>query len=631
MGSGNSIIVTEFHHSLLSQGALILVIVLMLLVAWNGLRSLQYRRAAERGDSLSSFRLYRSYRPARSEMGPEPYARRVLRVGFGLLWIVDGLLQLQSNMPIGVPGAVLQPSVAGSPGWVQRVAGFAATTWSNHPAQAAASVVWIELGIGLWLLVAPRGRWSRAAAVVSVGWGLTVWIFGEAFGGIFAPGLSIMSGAPGAVLFYVVAGVVVALPDRAWATEELGRTVLGSLGIFFLVMAGLQAWPGRGSWQGTASGHPGTLAATVHTLAGSSQPRPLASLLSSFASFDQAHGWVVNLFVVVVLAAIGLALVWGGKLIRPALAALVVLAVADWVLVQDMGIWGGTGTNTGSMVPLVLVAVGGYLALVRAPETAAAAASLVAPAADVGATPVPVTGDVAPGAEPPSARRRRPWDRLDPVYARRAAAALGAMAIVVVGVAPMAAAAANPDADPLLTQTVNGPPTVIDDPAPAFHLVDQHGQPVTLADLRGYTVALTFLDPVCTTDCPSIAREFSVTNQMLGSSAAKVRFVAIVTNPFYISVGVVAAFDRQEGLQSQSNWLYLTGSRAALQDLWNDFGVVAAITPAGGMVTHSDVAFVIDPDGVTRRAISADPGDGQADGSSFTALLADEITQVMRT
>jgi hypothetical protein len=49
------------------------------------------------------------------------------------------------------------------------------------------------------------------------------------------------------------------------------------------------------------------------------------------------------------------------------------------------------------------------------------------------------------------------------------------------------------------------------------------------------------------------------------------------------------------------------------------------------MVTHSDVAFVIDPDGVTRRAISADPGDGQADGSSFTALLADEITQVMRT
>ena len=88
---------------------------------------------------------------------------------------------------------------------------FGATIWSNHPVTAAAATVWIQVGIGVFLLVAPRGYWSRSARAVSAGWGLVVWVFGEAFGGIFAPGASWLFGAPGAVLFYVVAGVLVAL------------------------------------------------------------------------------------------------------------------------------------------------------------------------------------------------------------------------------------------------------------------------------------------------------------------------------------------------------------------------------------------------------------------------------------
>ena len=42
---------------------------------------------------------------------------------------------------------------------------------------------------------------------------------------------------------------------------------------------------------------------------------------------------------------------------------------------------------------------------------------------------------------------------------------------------------------------------------------------------------MTFLDPVCTTDCPVIAQEFRMASQMLGPSAVKVRFVAIAANP----------------------------------------------------------------------------------------------------
>ena len=130
----------------------------------------------------------------------------MLRVGFGLLWVFDGILQAQPKMAIGLPSQVIEPTAASSPHWVQHVVNWAGTTWSYHPMQAGASAVWIQIGIGVWLLAASRGPLSRLAGLASVGWGLVVWVFGESFGGIFAPGLTWLFGAPGAVLIYCVAG-----------------------------------------------------------------------------------------------------------------------------------------------------------------------------------------------------------------------------------------------------------------------------------------------------------------------------------------------------------------------------------------------------------------------------------------
>ena len=608
-GAGNSSIIGLFHTALLRQGALILLVAVLLFVAWNGLRSLQYRRAVAGGGPLPA---------PRRALGPEPVARRVLRIGFGLLWIVDGLLQLQPGMPLGLSSDVLQPAASSSPGWVQSLVGFAAGTWSRHPTEAAASAVWIQLGIGVLVLVAPRGRWSRAAGLVGAGWGLVVWVFGEALGGLFAPGLTVLFGAPGAALLYVVAGGLVALPERAWTTRRLGRAVIGSIGAFLLVMAAMQAWPGRGFWQGTVGGRPGTLAGMVHQMATTPQPSWMASIVSSFGSFVGTNGFAVNLFAVIVLAAIGAAFV-SGRMLYPALVALMAFGLADWLLVEDLGVWGGTGTDPNSMIPLVLLAVGGYLAVTRVPAE-------VAEATEAAPEPAPAP---TPAPAEPTGHSRRWWEWVDPGYAGRMAAALGALFVVSVGTAPMVAAVTDSRADPALAESVDGPPVVTDGPAPAFHLVDQAGRPVSLADLRGYTVALTFLDPVCTTDCPVIAQEFRVADQMLGPSADRVRFVAIATNPDYHSVGVLAAFDRKEGLDAQSNWLFMTGTETVLHTVWDEFGVAADVAPAGGMVAHSDVTYVIDGSGSTRRVLDSDPGAGDADHTSFSSLLASELTQVM--
>ena len=93
----------------------------------------------------------------------EPAWRQVLRVGFGLLWVFDGILQAQPKMAIGLPSQVIEPIAASSPHWVQHLVNWAGTTWSYHPMQAGAAAVWIQVGIGIWLLAAPRGPLSRLA------------------------------------------------------------------------------------------------------------------------------------------------------------------------------------------------------------------------------------------------------------------------------------------------------------------------------------------------------------------------------------------------------------------------------------------------------------------------------------
>jgi cytochrome oxidase Cu insertion factor (SCO1/SenC/PrrC family) len=617
----NSTLVAAFRAALLHQGLYVLLIFAILAVAWVSAR--EWLRPARRP------------RPAT----PEPAWRELLRIGFGVIWIFDGLLQAQPDMPAGLPSQVIEPTAASSPTWVQHVVNWAGTTWSYHPIQASASAVWIQLGIGVWLIAAPRGTWSRLAGLASVAWGLVVWVFGEAFGGIFAPGLTWLFGAPGAALFYCAAGALIALPERAWRSPRLGRLVLAGMGLFFIGMAVLQAWPGRGFWQGRLHGGQGTLTAMITSMATTPQPSFISHAVASFASFTQAYGFGVNLFAVIALAAIGSGLLstalpevglrapapW---LIRATVIAMLVLCLADWVLIEDFGFFGGLGTDPNSMIPMALVIVAGYLALRPVP----------APVAETAAVPEPPEPATA-AAELPPVQRRRGWQS-QPARLAKAFGAAGtgvvvviwAIAIVILGAAPMALAQANHNASPIIAQAIDGNAAPLDFKAPAFTLTDQNGKQVSLASLRGKVVLLTFLDPVCTSDCPQIAQEFKGADQVLGARARDVELVAIVANPLYYSATYTRAFDTQERLTSVPNWLYLTGNLAQLRQAWKNYAIAAQILPSGGMIAHTDVAYVIDRSGYTRSELNFDPGPGSASSeSSFSVELTQTAEQLLRS
>jgi cytochrome oxidase Cu insertion factor (SCO1/SenC/PrrC family) len=485
--------------------------------------------------------------------------------------------------------------------------------------------------------------------------GLVVWAFGEAFGGIFAPGLTVLFGAPGAVLIYAIAGALIALPDGAWRTAWPGRIVLAGTGTFLLGMALLQAWPGRGFWQGTSGGQNGALAGMAQSMAGVPQPHVLSAVVAAFGNFAAAHGWGVNLFVVIALAAVGAALCAGAlparalpsgaRIARIGVLAGMLCCLADWVLVEDFGFFGGLGTDPNSMLPLILLFTAGYLALTPTvqPELAAEPSETAdtpepAPLALVAAEPADMA-EGAGAAEPAVGAALDPPHRgwPPPVIRDRVAqvgwqvlAAIGAAAVIAVGAVPMAVASVNRTADPITAEAIAGTNGQLDTPAPDFTLISQDGRQVSLSSLRGKVVLLTFLDPVCTTDCPLIAQEMRVADNLLGAKASGTELVAVVANPTYTSTAFTQAFTRQEGFARVPNWLYLTGSLSHLQAVWHHYGIAVENVPAGGMSAHNDVAFVISAAGRVRQEISDDPGPGTAaTKSSFASLMANSVLQTM--
>ena len=162
-----------------------------------------------------------------------------------------------------------------SPQWVQHVDN-AGSPSGLPPGRGCGVGVWIQVGLGLWLLAAPA-----ATGLASGGWPPSD---GAASSGFSGSRLGDLRPGPDLALRGARGGAAVLRgrdPDRA-SRPGLGRRPRlgadpGRSGRFFVGMAVLQAWPGRGFWQGQAGrdATAGTLTSMVHEM--SQTPNPTSS------------------------------------------------------------------------------------------------------------------------------------------------------------------------------------------------------------------------------------------------------------------------------------------------------------------------------------------------------------------
>ena len=102
-------------------------------------------------------------------------------------------------------------------------------------------------------------------------------------------------------------------------------------------------------------------------------------------------------------------------------------------------------------------------------------------------------------------------------------------------------------------------------PAPAFSLTTQEGARLTLQDLRGKVVAVTFIYASCTDTCPLLTAKLTGLQARLGTDfGAKVFFVAITVDPERDTPQVLQRYAQAHGA-NLAGWAFLTGTPAAIQ------------------------------------------------------------------
>jgi len=135
--------------------------------------------------------------------------------------------------------------------------------------------------------------------------------------------------------------------------------------------------------------------------------------------------------------------------------------------------------------------------------------------------------------------------------------------------------------------------------APEIVLVNQSGQPLTLMELRGKVVLLTFTYSTCAEACPLITAAMAALQQRLtAAKRPQVFFLSVTAQPEVDTPAVLHAYAHRLGVDLAS-WAFVTGHSQAVQAVWQAFGLT--VKPrAKGVVDHPAWTFLIDREGMVQ-------------------------------
>ena len=169
--------------------------------------------------------------------------------------------------------------------------------------------------------------------------------------------------------------------------------------------------------------------------------------------------------------------------------------------------------------------------------------------------------------------------------------------------------------------------------ATGFQLHDQFENTVSLSDLTGKVVVLTFLYTNCPDICPVITETLKRAHTQLGDDAEEVRMVAVSVDPALDTAEQVHRYSERSGMLDK--WAFLVGTEDELAPIWSAYYIAAQrqglkegggaldklaneadshtdtdIEELGYLVAHSSAAYLIDRQGRLRvlfTELSLDP------------------------
>jgi protein SCO1 len=136
-------------------------------------------------------------------------------------------------------------------------------------------------------------------------------------------------------------------------------------------------------------------------------------------------------------------------------------------------------------------------------------------------------------------------------------------------------------------------------PAPAFALDSSQGARVTLAELRGKVLVLSFIFTTCTDRCPILTARLAEIARALGSDFDKrYAFVAISVDPLNDTPTRLRDYATAHGADAPG-WFFLTGAPGPIGDVVRRYGAYAKSNDHGG-IDHLFLTSLIDRSGMLR-------------------------------
>ena len=292
---------------------------------------------------------------------------RTIQIGLGIIWLIDGLLQLQPQMfGKNFADSVILPVAQGQPDIVSSTITHMAHLIAVQPAVVDSVFAGIQILIGIGLLIRET---VRPALVLSFVWAMGVWALGEGFGMLFTGMASPLTGAPGAALLYVAIGLAV-WPRTAGPTVSGSAASEGPLGERGGKAIWAVVWSAMGIlWLLPANRAGGSISGAISGSV-TGEPNWLSHLQLSVAHAFGSGGGSVAIVCGVLSFVIGL----GPLVSRHTTVFLVAgaaLALDYWIFGEAFGgVFTGLGTDPNTGPLLVLLALTVYPNRARAASTA---------------------------------------------------------------------------------------------------------------------------------------------------------------------------------------------------------------------------------------------------------------------
>ncbi len=279
-----------------------------------------------------------------------PGGRRSLRLGLGALWVISGLLQLQPGMfRMDMIGQTMAPTATPEPGWLSALVNWAVVRATAHLAPFNWTVALLEVVIGA-LLLSGRPTALRLGAGLALLWALALWLFGESLGQLLSGTATILSGAPGSMLLYTLAALLVLAPDSWWRPRSRGGPEAATAIVAAVLAAGALLQLRHLFWTPLGLAQPFANGAMMP------QPHWLRALPAGAAALALRAPVTFNAALVVALGVLAIALVVLTDVPGVFWIALGALALL-WVAGQDAGMLAGgmaTDPNTAPVMALLL-------------------------------------------------------------------------------------------------------------------------------------------------------------------------------------------------------------------------------------------------------------------------------------